>query len=76
MHITIPVDGVIDVNNVIKGESVSYPQVVWNFGDNYIHVINLDFSNIPSEEVCFSAIVLLWLSQQEQGLNLREDTNC
>ena len=23
-----PVDDVIDVNNVIKGESVSYPQVV------------------------------------------------
>ena len=59
MNILSPVDDVINVNNVNKGESVSYPQVVRNFGDNYIHVINLDFSNIPSEEVCFSAIVLL-----------------
>ena len=35
-----PVDDVIDVNNVIKGEYVSYPQVVRNFGDNYIDVIS------------------------------------
>ena len=39
-----PVDDVIDVNNVIKGEYVSYPQVVRNFGDNYIDVINHIFS--------------------------------
>tara|TARA_A200000159_G_scaffold156102_1_gene170634 strand:- start:356 stop:508 length:153 start_codon:yes stop_codon:yes gene_type:complete len=35
----IPVDGVGYVNNVIKGESVGYPQPVRNFGDNYIYVI-------------------------------------
>ena len=35
-----PVDDVIDVIDVIKGENVSYPQVVRNFGDNYMHVIN------------------------------------
>ena len=28
MNILSPVDDVINVNNVIKGESVSYPQVV------------------------------------------------
>ena len=28
MSMLFPVDDVIDVNNVIKGESVSYPQVV------------------------------------------------
>ena len=39
-----PVDDVIDVNNVIKGEYVSYPQVVRKFGDNYIDVINHIFS--------------------------------
>tara|TARA_B100001094_G_scaffold67749_1_gene64026 strand:+ start:118952 stop:119089 length:138 start_codon:yes stop_codon:yes gene_type:complete len=33
------VDDVDNVNNVIKGDSVSYPQAVWNFGDNYINVI-------------------------------------
>ena len=38
------VDDVIDVNNVIKGEYVSYQQVVRNFGDNYIDVINHIFS--------------------------------
>ena len=41
-----PVDDVMDVNNVNKGESVSYPQVVRNFGDNYIHVINYIFSSL------------------------------
>ncbi len=40
MNILSPVDDVINVN---KGESVSYPQVVRNFGDNYIHVINYIF---------------------------------
>ena len=28
LEMLFPVDDVIDVNNVIKGESVSYPQVV------------------------------------------------
>tara|TARA_Y100000768_G_scaffold289067_1_gene223214 strand:- start:195 stop:302 length:108 start_codon:yes stop_codon:yes gene_type:complete len=28
MDVLIPVDDVIDVSNVIKGENVSYPQVV------------------------------------------------
>ena len=36
-------DDVINVINVNKGEGVSYPQVVRNFGDNYIHVINYIF---------------------------------
>ena len=43
MNILSPVDDVINVNNVNKGESVSYPQVVRNFGDNYIHVITTFF---------------------------------
>jgi len=46
MNILSPVDDVINVNNVNKGESVSYPQVVRNFGDNYIHVINYIFSSL------------------------------
>ena len=44
MNILSPVDDVINVINVIKGETVSYPQVVRNFGDNYIHVINYIFA--------------------------------
>ena len=32
-------DDVVYVNDVIKGETVSYPQGVRNFGDNYIDVI-------------------------------------
>ena len=44
MNILSPVDDVINVNNVNKGESVSYPQVVRNFGDNYIHVITTFFA--------------------------------
>lgn len=32
-------DDVVYVNDVNKGETVSYPQGVRNFGDNYIDVI-------------------------------------
>ena len=32
-------DDVVCVNDVNKGETVSYPQGVRNFGDNYIDVI-------------------------------------
>ena len=42
-------DDVVYVNYVIKGETVSYPQGVRNFGDNYIDVIT-----------CFS-MVFYWV---------------
>ena len=32
-------DDVVCVNDVNKGETVSYPQGVRNFGDNYIYAI-------------------------------------
>ncbi len=51
MDVLIPVDDVIDVSNVIKGENVSYPQVVWNFGDNYIDVIKQNFENFLLKKV-------------------------
>ena len=38
-------DDVVCVNDVNKGETVSYPQGVRNFGDNYIDVI-----------ICFSMV--------------------
>ena len=58
MNILSPVDDVINVINVIKGESVSYPQVVRNFGDNYIHVIIYIFLHLK-EKGRFNVIVLL-----------------
>ena len=45
-------DDVVYVNYVIKGETVSYPQGVRNFGDNYIDVI------------IYFSMVFTWLSDQ------------
>ena len=49
-------DDVVYVNDVIKGETVSYPQGVRNFGDNYIDVINyfsmVIYQIIRSVELC------------------------
>jgi len=46
------VDDVVYVNDVNKGETVSYPQGVRNFGDNYIDVI-----------ICFSMVFTGLLDQ-------------
>ncbi len=75
-ELLIPVDDVIGVNNVIKGESVSYPQVVWNFVDNYMDVIIYIFWLFYKAKAWFNVVVLLLLCQQVQDLNLREGTNC
>lgn len=45
-------DDVVYVNDVNKGETVSYPQGVRNFGDNYIDVI-----------ICFSMVFTGLLDQ-------------
>ena len=45
-------DDVVCVNDVNKGETVSYPQGVRNFGDNYIDVI-----------ICFSMVFTGLLDQ-------------
>lgn len=67
-------DDVGYVNNVIKGESVSYPQAVRNFGDNYIYVIT-SFKAI-GRETLINATELRSLFLREQVLNLQGGTNC